>query len=213
VSGRTLPRLHAVTDDAVLAQEGWVDRAVAVLESGGPRVALHVRGPGTGSRVLLALATALLPHARRSGAALLLNDRVDVAMVAEADGVHLGGGSLPVPESRSLLGPSRWIGMSCHGADEAAAAGAAGADYVFLGTIFETPSHLGRAGLGVGAVEEAVRGAPSVPVVAIGGVGPEDAPGLVRAGAWGVAVIRGVWGASDPGRAVSLYLEGLGEGE
>jgi len=202
-----------VTDDAVLAQEGWVDRAVRVLESGGPRVALHVRGPGTGSRALHALTTALLPHARRAGATLLLNDRVDVALVTEADGVHLGAGSLAVPEARAIVGPSRWIGVSCHGAPEAAASGALGADYVFLGTIFETPSHPGRAGLGLGVVEETVRGVPNLPVIGIGGIGPDAAAALVQAGAWGVAVIRGVWAATDPGQAVSLYLEGLGEGE
>jgi thiamine-phosphate diphosphorylase len=211
VSGRTLPRLHVVTDDAVLAGAGWMDRAIAVLESGGAEVALHLRGHATGSRTLFGLATALVPQARRSGAALFLNDRVDVALVSDADGVHLGAGSLPVPETRAIVGPSGWIGVSCHEAEEAAEAARLGADYVFLGTIFETPSHPRRAGLGVEAVQEAVRGVPSLPVVAIGGIGPDAAQELARAGAWGVAVIRGVWGAPDPGRAVSLYLEGLGE--
>jgi thiamine-phosphate diphosphorylase len=213
VSGRTLPRLHVVTDDAVLAQDGWVDLAARVLEWGGPRVALHVRGPATGSRALLALTEALLPHARRAGATLLLNDRVDVALVSEADGVHLGAGSLTVPAARAILGPSRLIGASCHGVQEASASRALGADYVFMGTIFETPSHPGRAGLGARVVEETVGAVPGLPVIAIGGVGPDAASALVGAGAWGVAVIRGVWGAPDPGRAVSLYLEGLGEGE
>jgi thiamine-phosphate pyrophosphorylase len=211
VNDRSLPRLHVVTDDAVLAGAGWLARALDVLESGGARVALHLRGPSTGPRTLFGMATELAPHVRRTGAALFLNDRVDVALVTHADGVHLGGGSLPVGEARRLLGTSPWIGVSCHRAAEAAAAASLGADYVFLGTIFETPSHPGRTGLGVAALEQAVRRAPSLPLIGIGGIGPDVAGAVVGAGAWGVAAIRGVWAAPDPGRAVSLYLEGLGE--
>lgn len=210
MSDRALPRLHVVTDDAVLAGEGWIDRAVDVLATGGARVALHIRGHQTRSRTLFEAARTLVPHVRRSGAALFVNDRVDVALATEVDGVHLGGGSLPFGEARALLGPAHWIGVSCHGAAELAAS-AVGADYVFLGTIFETPSHPGRGGAGLGGVQEAVRWAPDLPVIGIGGIGPEAASILVGAGAWGVAAIRGVWGAPDPGRAVSLYLEGLGE--
>jgi len=210
VSDRTLPRLHVVTDDSVLAGDGWTDRAVAVLERGGPRVALHLRGRATGSRTLLALASALVPHARRTGAALFLNDRVDVGLVVAADGVHLGHGSLPVGAARSVLGPSTWIGVSCHDVDGIGAVAAGGADYVFLGTIFPTASHPGVEPLGVGAVLEAVQRDPTLPVIGIGGVGPGEVSALVGAGAWGVAAIRGIWSADDPGTAVSLYLEGLG---
>lgn len=211
MSHRSLPRLHVVTDDAVLARAGWVDRAVEVLASGGPRVALHVRGPRTGSRELLTLTSALLPHARRTGATLILNDRVDVVLVTGADGVHLGGGSLGAADARSLLGASKWIGVSRHAAADAAAASLEGADYVFLGTIFETVSHPGVDTLGVEGVREASERVGPLPIVGIGGIDPDSAAAVVAAGAWGVAAIRGIWGAREPGTAVSLYLEGLGK--
>jgi thiamine-phosphate diphosphorylase len=210
VTPRTLPRLHVVTDDAVLAGEGWIDRAVEVLEAGGPEVALHVRGPTTPSRVLLAVTETLRPHARRSGAVLLVNDRVDVALVTAVDGVHLGGGSLAAPDARALLGPSKWIGVSRHSVEEAASAAAEGADYLFLGTIFETASHPGVDGLGLGAIRETVLRCGDLPILGIGGIGPAETSSVVGAGAWGVAAIRGIWAARDPGTAVSLYLDGLG---
>ena len=116
------PGLHVVTDDALLARGGWPSRAVAVLEAGGEGVCLHLRGPRTDGAVLHRLAHDLLPHARRTGASLFVNDRVDIALAMDVDGVHLPGHSLPVAAARSLLGPKRWLGASCHDAAEAARA-------------------------------------------------------------------------------------------
>jgi thiamine-phosphate pyrophosphorylase len=208
--GRSLPRLHVVTDDTVLRREGWESAAIEVLEAGGTEIALHVRGPGTGSRRLLDLAIVLGSHARRTGGALFVNDRVDVALVAEVDGVHLGEGSLTPGGVRALVGAAPWIGVSRHGVDEAAAAGEEGADYVFLGTIFPTDSHPGEEGAGLAAIEEACRRSLGLPILGIGGIGPEAAASLVATGAYGVAAIRGIWDAPDPGSAVRRYLEGVG---
>ena len=209
-SGRRLPRLHAVTNDDVLHRSGWVEQAVAALEAGGPGIALHVRGGGTGARALLGLADRLLPHARRTGAALFVNDRVDVALTLPLDGVHLGRGSLAPGAVREVVGPRPWIGVSCHGPGEAAAAAADGADYAFVGSIFATASHPGLDGMGAAGLAEAVEAARSLPVVGIGGIGPDAARTLVDAGAYGVAAIRGVWNGADPASAVRQYLEGLG---
>ncbi|MDT8342467.1 MAG: thiamine phosphate synthase, partial [Longimicrobiales bacterium] len=90
-----VPPLHLVTDDAVLARPGFRGAAEAALEAGGARVALHLRGPGTNGGPLYRLAVALVPAARAAGALLLVNDRVDVAACAGADGVQLGRRSLP----------------------------------------------------------------------------------------------------------------------
>lgn len=212
-SGRRLPRIHPVTDDAVLAREGWVDVAAAVLEAGGPDVALHLRGRSTGPRTLLALADRLAQVARRAGAALLVNDRVDVALVADVDGVHLGGGSLPAERARSLVGGDVWIGVSHHGADGAASAAEEGADYVFVGTIHPTASHPGVDGMGPVGLAEAVRLAGTLPVIGIGGIGPAEVEPVLAAGAYGVAAIRGIWDAPDPEAAVRRYLEGFGDQE
>jgi thiamine-phosphate pyrophosphorylase len=206
-NGRALPRLHAVTDDEVLGRAGWEAAAGQVLEAGGPDIALHIRGPAVGSRRLLALVTALAPDARRTGASLLVNDRVDVALVAEVDGVHLRGGSLSSERARALVGPDMWIGESLHDIDETAAAAGQGADYAFLGMIFPTASHPGREGLGIAALEAAVKCSKGLPILGIGGIGAGEAAAVVASGAYGVAAIRGIWDAPDPGASVRRYLE------
>jgi len=208
--GRALPRLHVVTNDEVLARRGWRDVASRVLRAGGASLALHVRGPDTGPLALFGLVEALVGPSEETGASLIVNDRVDVALVTRVQGVHLGSRSLPVEQARAVLGPARWIGVSCHGSGEPAAVALEGADYAFMGTIHPTASHPGIAGSGLAALEEAVRRAPGLPVVGIGGIGPAEAAEVAGTGAWGVAAIRGVWDAPDPEAAVIRYLEALG---
>lgn len=205
-----LPHFHVVTDDDVLARRGWLEAAYGVLDAGGPRVALHVRGPGTAPRALLEITTALMARAGATGASVFVNDRVDVALAGRTDGVHLGRRSLPPAAARAVLGSSRWIGVSCHDADEITGAVRGGADYAFVGTIFRTPSHPDQEGAGLEAVESAVGRAPDLPVLGIGGIGPVEAARVSAAGAYGVAAIRGVWDARDPKAAVMEYLEALG---
>jgi thiamine-phosphate pyrophosphorylase len=200
-----------VTDDAVLARPAWLEQAVRVLDVGGRDVALHVRGKATASRALFGLVTSLSPHARAAGAVLVVNDRVDVALVTPVDGVHLGRGSLEPRLARSLMGPDVWIGVSAHDGNEAESARREGADYVFLGTIFRTSSHPGVMGLGTEGLAAVTRRLPDVPIIGIGGIGPEKVAGVIDAGAHGVAAIRGVWDAPDPGSAVRLYLEAVGK--
>jgi thiamine-phosphate diphosphorylase len=196
-----------VTDDSLLGRGGWEARAVEVLEAGGPGVCLHLRGPRTDGGRLHRLASELLPHARRTGARLFVNDRLDIALAVAVDGVHLGARSLPVAAGRALLGAERWLGASCHDAAESAAACRDGADYVFLGTIFPTPTHPGVAGMGLEGLAATLRRLESCPVVGIGGIDPALAPGVLEAGAHGVAVVRGVWGARDPASAVRRYIQ------
>ena len=207
--GRQLPRLHVVTDDEVLVSGAWLSQATAVLTAGGPALALHLRGPNTGARRLLQMVDSLAPVAQRAGAALFVNDRVDVARVTEVDGVHLAGRSLGVTATRELVGLDRWIGVSCHDLAAVRAAVAEGADYVFLGTIYETETHPGRKGVGADGVEEACEGSRGARLVAIGGIEPAQASDLMAAGAYGVAAIRGIWSAEDPAVAVRQYLDRL----
>lgn len=200
--------LHLVTDDAVLSDDAFADRARAVLEAGGARVALHLRGPGTAGRRLWELAAALRPVATRTEGLLFANDRVDVALAAGLDGVQLGERSLPVTEARGLLPEGRRVGASVHDVDGADRAAGGGADFVVLGTIFATSSHPGRPSAGP-ALITGVRRRAAIPVVAIGGITPERVDEVVRAGARGVAVLSGVWGAPDPVEALAGYLQAL----
>jgi thiamine-phosphate diphosphorylase len=199
-----LPRLHLITDDDVLAREDWAEVVEAVLEEGRERVALHVRGPSSSGHILYMRAQALLGDERK-GAALIVNDRVDIALALPVDGVQLRETSLPVDEARRLLGTGRWIGASVHEPGRARTAEAEGADYLLVGTLFATPSHPNRSGGGLGLLAEMLESS-ELPLVAIGGVTPDRARALREAGAYGVAVLSGVWGAPDPVAAVRDYL-------
>lgn len=212
-----VPRLHVVTDDDVLARPDFVECARRVLAAG-PDVALHLRGPGTGARRVWEIARALRPGPRpgprggrwegRPQAAVLVNDRVDVACLVEAHGVHLGERSLPASVARTLLPAGSLLGVSVHGPRAAASAAEEGADYLMVGTIFPTPSHPGRAGAGPDLIHD-IAEAGSPPLLAVGGVTPGRVAPCLRAGAHGVAVLRGVWDASDTERAVAGYVEAL----
>lgn len=183
--------------------------ARAVLAVGSERVALHVRGPGTGGGRLLAIASELRDSAVRSGAWLVVNDRVDVALIAGLRAVHLGRRSLPLAAARAIVGHEARLGVSTHAPQEAAQGALDGADWIFAGTTYATPSHPGRVGCGPEGVRRAAAAARVVPVIAIGGVTVERVTELVAAGAHGVAVVRGVWSAADPVAAVKEYVEAL----
>lgn len=203
-----IPRLHAVTDDRVLRRPGFVALAQDVLRAGGRRIALHVRGPGLDGARVFERARSLRPAARAAGAGLLVNDRVDVALVLELSGAHLGERSLPVADARRLLAPTALVGASVHGVEAAREAEVGGADYLVAGTIFRTASHPGRAPAGPDRVRE-VRSAVDVPLLAIGGVTPERVSEVLGAGADGVAALSGIWDAAEPAGAVGSYLDAL----
>lgn len=209
--GRALPALHVVTDDRVLADRGFPGVAGALLEIGAGGLALHIRGPGTEGGALLALAERLAPLAAASGSLLVVNDRVDVALAAGLDAVHLGRRSLPVAVVRDLVGAGMGIGASVHDAAEAVEASGEGADWLVVGSVYPTRSHPGREGQGTALLRRVAEEAPSLPMVAIGGITPARIPEVLRAGAHGVAVLGGVWDAVDPGRALGEYLQGLAE--
>lgn len=199
-----IPPLHAVTDDRVIASANFVARAGEVLAAGGDRIALHLRAPAATGRAMHDLAARLVEMASAAGALLLVNDRVDVAIAAGAHGVQLGRRSLSVEDARRLVG-DRLIGASIHDADEARAAIGGGADFLLAGAIYPTATHPGEAAAGVGWIETVA--ALGRPIIAIGGVMPERVGEVRRAGAAGVAAIRGIWDDPSPGEAVQRYLD------
>jgi thiamine-phosphate pyrophosphorylase len=184
-----------VTDDAVVARPDFVGVAAEVMEAGGPLLALHLRAPAACGLAVYRWAEAL--RACSSGALLLVNDRADVALAAGADGVHLGRRGLSVGDARGLLGPARLIGVSVGSVVEAEP----GADFLLVGNVYPTASHPGRAGIGTSGL------AGDPPRIAIGGVTPERVAELRRAGARGIAAIRGIWDAPRPAKAVRSFLK------
>ena len=142
-------------------------------------------------------------------ALLIVNDRVDVAMLADADGVQLGETALDVADVRSLVGPDMLIGRSVHSEVGAVDAECQSADYLVLGTVFESASHPdGRVG-GLDLVRKVTQ-AVGIPVLGIGGITAGNAPGVMDSGASGVAVITAVSMAEDPRTAAADLLEAIG---
>lgn len=200
------PDLLLITEpDLCDPLEGTV-RALAGLGTDGHRVAVQLRARSLGDRKLLALAHELRAVTRARGARLVINGRPDVALAAEADGVHLPERGLAPEEARRLLGARSLIGVSRHDEAGLARAERAGADYGTLSPFAASPGK----GEPLGAERFAAAcSRTGLAVLALGGVGREQVPAAVDAGAAGVAVIRSVFGADDPAAAVRSLLAAL----
>lgn len=193
--------LYLITDRRLAADLPLAtERALAALPRGAAAVLL--REKDLPARRQLELARALLPVCRRHGAPLLVSDRIDVALAAGADGVHLAGGSVAVEDARRLLG-GRLVGASCHSREQLEER--AGADFAVFSPIFPSPGK-GPA-VGLPALREACAG--DLPIFALGGVDPSNARSCIEAGARGVAAIRG-WLAGDPATSAAALYEALG---
>ena len=205
--------LYLITDRHLVGSRDLVkvcDAVLAALASDPSLVpaALQLREKDLEGRVLYQLATSLKPICARHRAPLIINDRIDVALAVEADGVHLPAESITVTEARGALGPSRLIGVSTHSAADVEAASAAGADFAVFGPVWPPLSKTGYGpARGTEELGAACRTASGMPVFALGGVTAERAAELsigraaayARAGyAAGVAVIGAVFGADDP---------------
>jgi thiamine-phosphate pyrophosphorylase len=174
------------------------------------RVALQLREKDLSGRELYQLAATLRPICTRHGAYLMINDRIDVALAAGADGVHLPADSIAIAEARRLVGPSRFVGASTHSAAEAADAAAAGADFAVFGPVWPPLSKSGYGpARGVEELGAACRAAAGMALYALGGVTAERVAALPGASGGtaaafgggrpaGVAVIGAVFGADDP---------------
>lgn len=144
----------------------------------------------------------------RYGADLIINDRPDLVLLADADGIHLGAEDLPVPVARRILGPKKKIGATAHCLREAEQAEQQGADYVGFGAVFATGSKEGVPVAGLGAVAEAVSRV-DIPVIGIGGISRLNITDVFEAGAAGVAVLSAVGEAADPASAARELLAGI----
>lgn len=145
--------------------------------------------------------------AEKYGALFIVNDRPDVALALDADGVHLGQNDIPVEVAREILGPDAIIGLSTHSRDQLDAA-PADADYVCIGPVWETPTKPGRPSVGLDLVRLAAEH-EGRPWFAIGGINTENLSEVVTAGAHRIVVVRAITEAFEPGEAVEELLEGL----
>jgi thiamine-phosphate pyrophosphorylase len=186
-----------ILTSADLAGRDHGDVASAALEGGA--TALQLRAPELDDRALLPLAADLAARCRVAGVLFVVNDRVDVALSSGADGVHVGQDE-DAGGVRQWLGPDRVLGVSVGSAAEARVAQGAGADYLGV-TVWATVTKPEARPRGLEGLRQVVAATP-LPVVGIGGIGPETAAQVLAAGAAGVAIISAVAAAGDPVEAV-----------
>ncbi len=201
------PRLkrYLVTDSRAGSVERLVEICRVALDSGITTVQL--RAKGWSDRQLLDAAISLSVACREAGALFIVNDRVDIAQMSGADGVHLGVDDLPVALVRQLLGPDAIIGYSPENDADRVLAEAAGASYLGVGPVFSTGTkadageEIGLSGIG------RVVNLTGLPVIGIGGITIESAADIVATGAVGVAVVGAVFLADDPAAAAKRLRE------
>ena len=196
--------LYVILDRSLARGRGLPDLLRAVL-AGGCRL-VQLREKTMPLDELLPLARGLARQCREAGALFIMNDRADLALACDADGLHVGQDDLPAREARALLRPGMILGVSTHDPEQARRAAADGADYVAVGSIFPTTTKAGFQLVGTDLIRR-VRPEVSVPLVGIGGITPDNASAVLGAGADGVAVISAVCSAADPETSTRRFLE------
>ena len=203
MSSLVLPRLYLLTDRHQTCHRPLKSVLSQAVGSGIRMVQIRERDLET--RDLMGVVHNLLPLIKQYQGIALLNDRIDLVLALDLDGVHLRSDSLSVLLARRLLGPERLIGVSAHSAEEVQRAEDDGADFVVLGPIFDTPSKraFGKP-LGLDILENVCRTSRG-PIFAIGGITPSQVPAIRASGAYGVAVISSILQApSIPDRTREL---------
>jgi thiamine-phosphate pyrophosphorylase len=201
--------LHVLTDTSIQHRFGHAELATLAARGGANVVQLRAKSAST--RQLLDWGREAKEACREHGCLFLINDRVDVALALPADGVHLGQDDMPVGTARRLLGPGAVIGSSVHNLAELRQAAEEGASYVAFGPMYRT-----RTKLDTDKVKElhelsALCEASLLPVIAIGGIGPDQVPELLTAGAAGVAAVSAVCLDPEPLQATRAFVRALGE--
>lgn len=193
-----------LTDPGLAGARGVISVVESALK-GGCR-AIQLRDKAAGARDLLATARKLRTLTRDFGALLIVNDRLDVALAADADGVHLGPDDLPVEAVRRVVPGPFLIGYSTDDPGEALRAEAAGANYLGCGTVHRTTSKTDAGHpIGLDGLDRVAR-AVHIPVIGIGGIGAAEAPGVADTSAAGIAVLGAVMSATDPDTVVAEML-------
>ncbi len=193
--------LYLVTDRGLSLGRSTVDIVRAAVAGGVTCVQLREKECST--RQFVAEARAVREVLAGTDIPLIINDRIDVALAVDADGVHLGQTDMLIADARRLVGTDMLIGISAECVDDAVRAQAEGADYVGISPVFSTPTKTDAApALGLDGIAR-IRAATSLPLVGIGGVKPGNAAEIIRAGCDGVAVVSAIVSAPDPRKAAT----------
>ncbi len=197
--------LYLVTDRGLAGGKRTLDIVKAGVNGGVTCVQLREKHAST--REFIEEATAVRDFLRRVDIPLIINDRLDVAMAVEADGLHLGQTDMPPETARRIAGNSMIIGVSAESVRDAVEAEKAGADYISASPVFSTPTKTDTAPpLGLEGIKE-IRRRVTLPLVAIGGLNPENIEAVIQSGADGVAVVSTIVCANDPAEAARRLKE------
>lgn len=191
------PGIYGITAEKYSCGRSTVEVAKAMIEGGIAVLQYREKRATKSQRAMLDECRQLRELTKAAGIPFIVNDHVDLALLVEADGVHVGQDDLPVAEVRRLVGPDRIIGLSTHSPAQAAAAVAAGADYIGVGPIFATATKEDVcAPVGLGYLDHVVRSIP-LPFVAIGGIKEHNLAEVARHGATTVCLVTAIVGATD----------------
>lgn len=199
--------LYVITDAKLSRGRSHLEVIRAAI-AGGATVVQYREKTAT-TRQMIEEARALRELTRQAGIPFIVNDRVDIALAVDADGVHVGQDDMPAPLARKLMGPGKIVGVSVDNLEQALQAERDGADYVGAGPIFATATKPDAAPpIGLEGLAEICRGV-SIPVIAIGGINAENAGAVIAAGAAGVAVVSAVVAAPDVEAAARRLREAI----
>lgn len=201
-------RLYVLTGREWMKGRSWEAVVQQALEGGAQMIQLREKTLPDGE--LLSAARRLRELTNAFGALMIVNDRPDIALLSDADGVHVGQNDLPVAEVRKLIGPDRLIGVSTHAVEQARRAAAEGADMIGVGPIFATPTKVKtEPPVTFEYARKIAELRLGIPAFAIGGLEPRHVPSVLESGLRRVAAVRGVIGADDPKTAAQHYLREL----
>ncbi len=196
---KKIGRLHVLTDTVLQCRYSHVELAELAIAGGADTIQFRQKAGST--QEMIEIARQMQSICRAAGVTFLVNDRIDVAIAAGADGVHLGRSDFPIPLARKLLGPSAVIGGSAGTREEAVKCLEEGADYVGFGPVYATGSKDDAgAPSGLALLREIVT-VIDLPIIAIGGINSENTPDVLATGAYGIAVISDVCCREDPAGA------------
>lgn len=204
-------KLHVLTD--IVLQSRFSHLEIAKLAIAGGADTIQFRQKSGSTKEMIEEARKIKQVCKEAEVSFIVNDRIDVAIASEADGVHLGQDDFPISMARRLLGPDKIIGGSASDKDEAMDCFSQGADYVGFGPVYVTTSKDDAGPVsGISLLKEVVN-TIRLPIIAIGGISVENVPGVMKAGAAGIAVISAVCCKEDPTGATRALYEVLNKGK
>jgi thiamine-phosphate pyrophosphorylase len=207
---KQIGKLHILTDTVL--QSRFSHMEITRLAIAGGTDTIQYRQKSGSTREMIEVARNMKRLCSEAGVTFIVNDRLDVAIAAEADGVHLGQDDFPIPIAREFLGEGRIIGGSAATLDEARKCLSEGADYVGFGPVYPTSSKDDAGPVSGIDILKQVADIIPLPIIAIGGVGAENVPEVMRTGAHGIAVISAVCCQDDPEEATRALYRALNKG-